>query len=350
MKTPASQSRAPRHRAACARALAALLLAVTAGPALAQWLASSPQEQALDEAAFSGIRRSLETGLDDVQSLFVASGGRVLFEYHRDGQPDALRDVQSVAKSALSTLVGIALTRGHLASVDQAVLDLMPEWETANTDPRASQITLRHLLTMTAGFDTRAAPTASAEPLSQRFWARSLPHPPGSSFAYDNGAVPILAAVLERATGMPLPQYAREHLVAPLGMHEPVYGHISARMRTQDMAKLGQLHLQEGRWNGAQLVAADYIRSATTPRNAGGPPVGLSYGYLWWAVPSQASRPTFLASGFGGQLIWMNPASQLVVAGTSTVSPQSAARGQLLRLIRNEVFAAAQKRRKDGGS
>ncbi|MDA7416897.1 serine hydrolase [Xenophilus arseniciresistens] len=329
--------------------MAALLLAVTAGPTLAQWLASSPQEQALDEIAFSDIRRSLETGLDDVQSLFVASGGRVLFEYHRDGQPDALRDVQSVAKSALSTLVGIALTRGHLASVDQAVLDLMPEWETANMDPRARQITVRHLLTMTAGFDTRVAPTPSADPLSKRLWARPLAHTPGSSFAYDNGAVPILAAVLERAVDMPLPQYAREHLVAPLGMHEPVYGPTSARMRTQDMAKLGQLHLQEGRWNGAQLVAADYIGSATTPRNAGGPPVGLSYGYMWWSAPSQASRPTFLASGFGGQFIWVNPATELVVAGTSTVSPQSAARGQLLRLIRNEVFAAAQKRRKDGG-
>lgn len=331
-------------RTACRRGITALCVALATASALAQWQPSSPHEQALDEAAFSGIRQALVSELTDVQSLVVASGGRLLFEYYRDGKPDALRDVQSVAKSALSTLVGIAVTQGHLASLDQPVLGLLPEWEAVNTDPRTRQITVRHLLSMTAGFDTQVVPSRSTEPLAQRLWARRLAHDPGLAFAYDNAAMPILVAVLERATGMRLPQYARAQLVTALGMQEPAYDRNGAQMRTQDMAKLGQLYLQQGQWEGKQLVAADYILSATTPRNAGGAPVNLSYGQLWWVVPSPGARPTFLASGYSGQLIWVHPASATVIAGTSTVSAQSQARNQLLKLIRTEVFTAAQKR------
>ncbi|MDH4419764.1 MAG: serine hydrolase [Acidovorax sp.] len=78
--------------------------------------------------------------------------------------------------------------------------------------------------------------------------------------------------------------------------------------------------------------------------NAGGPPVGLPYGYLWWVVPGKTARPTFMASGFGGQFIWVYPPLDLVVATTSTVSPESSQRGQALHLIRNPVFAAVQRR------
>ncbi len=132
----------------------------------------------------------------------------------------------------------------------------------------------------------------------------------------------MLSAVLEKATGMPLADYARQQLVAPLDFEEPSYNR-GLHMRTMDMAKLGQLFLRKGVWAGQQLVPESYAMAATQPQNAGGPPVSMPYGYMWWVVPSNGGRNTFLASGFGGQLIWVHPPLDLVIAVTSTVSRDS---------------------------
>jgi len=129
-----------------------VLLCLLPAWASAQWRASSPAEQALDTAAFKGADQVITERFPAVQSVVVALKGRVVYRYYRDGAPDALRDVHSVAKSALSTLVGIALGQGRIANLDQPVVALMPEWAGLNPDPRAAAITLRHLLTMTAGF------------------------------------------------------------------------------------------------------------------------------------------------------------------------------------------------------
>jgi CubicO group peptidase (beta-lactamase class C family) len=173
-------------------------------------------------------------------------------------------------------------------------------------------------------------------------WARPLASAPGETFDYDNSLIPMLGAVLEKITGMPLPDYARRQLGAPLEMAEPGYRY-TLHLRTIDMAKLGQLFLQEGRWDGRQLLSPAYVAAATRPQNAGGPPVGLQYGYMWWITPTEAPRRTFMASGWAGQLVWVHPPLDLVVAVTSTTSPQSQERGQALQLVRNGVFAAAQK-------
>jgi len=309
---------------------------------------STPEEQALDTAAFQAVETALATQLTDVQSAVVVLRGRVVYRFYRDGDPEKLRDTQSASKSALSALLATAIAQGHIASVDQRVVDLMPEWAPLNTDPRAATLTLRHLLTLTAGFALDSGPrtrSGTAAPLPVReAWARPLAAEPGQVFAYDNSVTPLLAAVLEKATGMPLADYARQQLVGPLALAEPSYHHSIVHLRTLDMAKLGQLYLQRGQWNGKPLVPEGFAEASTQVQNAGGPPVGLSYGYLWWVVPGKAARPTFMASGFGGQFIWVYPPLDLVVATTSTVSPASGQRGQALQLIRNQVFAAAQRR------
>src|SRR5690606_17794764 len=151
----------------------------------------------------------------------------------------------SVEKSALSTLVGIALAQGHIASLDQAVVSLAPEWTALNPDPRTAAITVRHLLTMTSGFDQGAlADSPRKHPAP---WTRPLRAAPGESFAYDNSAVPLLGAVLAKATGMAVEDYARAQLVEPLAMAAPRYGHV-LHLRTIDMAKLGELFLRKGAW------------------------------------------------------------------------------------------------------
>ena len=310
--------------------------------AAGEWRASSPQEQALDTAAFKGVDQAITDHLADVQSAVVVLRGRVVYEFYRDGAPATLRDVQSVAKSALSSLVGIAVGQ-RLISLDQPVMMLLPEWAAANPDPRTAAITVRHLLTMTTGFEVNDPAGTAAAGRARDAWARPLHAAPGQAFAYDNALVPVLSVVLEKATGMPLADFARLNLVAPLAFDEPSYER-GLRMRTIDMAKLGQLFLQKGAWGGRQIVPESYVMAATQPQNAGGPPVSMPYGFMWWVVPSDAPRKTFMASGFGGQFIWVHPPLDLVIAITSTISPQSSRHGHALQLIRSRLYTAAQHR------
>ena len=308
-----------------------------------EWRASSAAEQVLDAAAFNAVGATISEHLGDVQSVVVVLRGRVAFEYYRDGAPATLRDVHSVAKSALSALVGIAVGQGRIAGLDQPVLALMPEWVALNSDPRAASITVRHLLTMSAGFEVNDPTGTAAAGRPQDAWARPLRSAPGAAFAYDNTLIPVLSAVLERATGMPLADYARQQLVTPLMFSEPSYGR-GLGLRTLDMAKLGQLFLQNGAWGGKQIVPQAFVMAATQPQNAGGLPVSLPYGYMWWVVPSSAPRKSFMAVGFGGQFIWVYPPIDLVIAITSTGSLDSARRGQALQLIRSRLFTAARQR------
>ena len=330
--------------------LALLMLPALLAPlhAWAQVRVPSPAEQAQDAAAFQGMDVAMAEQFPDVKSVVAVLGGRRVYSWHRDADPPTLHDVQSAPKSAPATLVGIALGQGRLASLDQPVVALMPEWAALNPDPRAAAITLRHLLTMTAGFavDDAAGTAPPARPPDA--WARPLGSAPGQTFAYDNALVPMLAAVLEKACGMPLADYARQALVTPLAMREPSYRR-GVQVRTEDMARLGQLFLQKGVWDGRQLVPEAFVIDATRPQNAGGPPVSMPYGYMWWVLRTETPRRGFMASGYGGQLIWVYPPLDLVIAVSSTVSAESQRRGQAVQLVRTRLFAAARKRSEDTG-
>jgi CubicO group peptidase (beta-lactamase class C family) len=302
-------------------------------------LLSTPEEQRLDAAAFVDFDRGIAERLADVQSVVVVLSGRVAYQYHRDGNPEALRDMQSVAKTALVALVGTALRQGQIASLDRQVVDLLPELRPINADPRTQAITLRHLLTMTAGFAVDDA-TGTAPPLAPaQAWARPFRASPGEVFAYDNSMINLVTATLEKATGRSIADYAREQLVQPLGMIEPSYQR-GLHVRTVDMAKLGHLFLQDGVWSGRSLLPPGFAVLATQAVSGGGPPVQLPYGISWW-VPSTS---TYFASGYAGQFVWVHAPLQAVVAVTSTVSKESQQRGQAMQLIRGRLFQAMQKR------
>lgn len=318
-----------------------LMVAATAfAQELSPWRTSTPEEQRLDAATFEGFDEGMAKTFGDVQSVVVVLQGRKVYEYYRDGNPDTLRDAQSVTKSALALLVGTALQRGQLASLEQPVVDLVPEWRPLNPDPRSHAITLRHLLAMTTGFEVNDS-TGTAAPLAPpAAWARPIRAEPGERFAYDNSGPLMVQAILERITGRSIAELVRDQLVTPLGLREPKYAHYGAWMRTVDMAKLGYLLLQDGRWAGQQVLPPGFVAQMVRPQSAGGPPVGLPYGLFWWA----ASGPTYIASGYAGQVIWVHPPLDLVVAVNATVSPESWQRGQAMRLIRGQIFQAAQKR------
>ena len=321
--------------------LCSMVASTAFAQALPSWRTSTPEEQRLDAAVFENIDKGIEQELGDVQSLVVVLQGRTVHQYYRDGDPNALRDTQSVTKSGLALLVGTALKRGQLSSLELPVVELMPEWRALNADPRAQTITLRHLMAMTTGFavDDRSGTAAPLTPASA--WARSIQTEPGQRFAYDNSGPPMVQAVLERVTGRPVADLVREQLVTPLDMREPTYSRDGiASMRTVDMAKLGYLMLLDGAWAGAPLLPPGFVAQMVKPHSSGGPPANLPYGLFWW-VPSGS---TFFASGYSGQLIWVHSPLRLVVAVTSTISPDSAQRGQALKLARGPVFQAAQRR------
>ena len=298
---------------------------------------------------FQALAPTLAERHADVHSIVVWRDDRLLFEYYRPdaGNEATLRDLQSVTKSVLSLAVGAALGQGLLRSVDQPLSELLP----AALAAEAAGLSLRHLLTMSAGFDpgARLATANADDPALLLRRARAAP--PGTRFDYDNPSANLLSIVLQAATGRPSADYARQQLFGPLGIDASAWaagpqghslGFSGLKLRTRDMAMLGRLALRRGGWQGMALLPEAYATASTRVQNAGGPPVGLSYGYLWWVVPAEPETRTFLASGYGGQLLWVHRPLQLVIAVTSEVSAASQARGQALALLRNELFRAAQ--------
>ncbi|VTU21542.1 Beta-lactamase [Variovorax sp. PBL-H6] len=326
------------------RKVFAWLCLTVAATAFAQeappWRRPVSEEQQLDIAAFTEVDRIVQA-LGDVQSVVVVLQGRVAYEYYRDGDVNALRNIQSVTKSGLALLVGTVLKQGQLATLEVPVVELMPEWRTLNLDPRARTITLKHLLAMTTGFEVDDSTGTAVSLAPAAAWARAIQAEPGRRFAYDNSGPPMVQAILERVTGRPIAELVRDQLVTPLAMREPSYSRGGiASMRTVDMAKLGYLLLRDGRWEGKEMLPPGFAAEMVKPQSAGGPPVGLPYGLFWWAP----SRSTYFASGYSGQLIWVHAPLGLVVAATSTLSPDSAQRGQALKLARGPVFQAVQQR------
>lgn len=321
------------------------------------WEQSSPTEHGFDAQLFPAIERQLEASLEDVESVVVIRHGALVFEHYRPGTShDTLRDVQSVTKSVVSALVGIAVHQGRIADLDQPVLELLPDLDSAEIDPRAQQVTLRHVLTFTAGFE----PESTADRWMRRLGAgdtlrravsRRVVSAPGKRFSYDNTTAYIVSAALAKVARQSMAEYAEQHLFGPLGItgyewpadaagNNPA--HAGLQLTTRDMAKLGQLFLQMGRWREREVVPQPYVLAATDRQSTGGPPSrSWAYGFMWWVVPTPAPRKAFLASGLGGQFVYVDPSTDIVVATTAEASQASSSRGQAITLIRKHILPSA---------
>jgi len=245
-------------------------------------------------------------------------------------------DLASVTKSFTSTLVGIALDSGFIASVDQPVVSFFPEREIANLDDRKRAMTVEHLLTMRSGL--ACDPGSSEQTLREMFqspdWVQfvlDLPmaDEPGERWVYCSPAVHLLSAILEQATGLPTVDFARSDLFRPLGITDSLWlvdpagtarGWGDLHLDTLDMAKLGQLFLNRGRWPGRRVVSSAWVERATTDDQG--------YGYLWFTSPE-----LFSAQGRAGQLVFVLPGQDLVLAlnaGGSLTGQDSAVVSELL--------------------
>lgn len=267
-------------------------------------------------------------------ALLVQRNGVLTREaYFHGHRPDSLHDVRSVTKSVISILTGIAIQQGIIPSVDEPIGTYLRPVVDSISDEKAA-VSLRHYLMMSSGLDWHELDRGT----SYSDWWRSddmiqfvvdLPvvHQPGQRFIYNTGASHLLSVVLTEATGMPTLDYARQVLFEPLGINESSWlqenrgyyaGGMGLRITARAMMNIGQMFLDGGLYGSTRVVQEDWVTRSTAPllSTDNATPFGQEYGYLWW-VGQGAGHDFYLASGYGGQFILVDPDLGLVVVTQS---------------------------------
>jgi CubicO group peptidase (beta-lactamase class C family) len=269
------------------------------------WQRATPQQEGIDIHALD------QADLTGVTSLLVARHGRLVVERYYGIQAADRIPVFSITKTVVSALVGIALEEGRLRSVDERLAEIV-----RGADPR---ITLRHLLSMSAGYG-RALNYGPTD--ASTLAGRPLVSEPGTTFRYDSGSSDLLAAVLARVTGMRAAEYAQQRLFGPLGIRDErwpgSHGGSGIVLRPRDLLAFGQLYLDGGMWNGRLIVPASWVRTSTRVHIAVQPGQGVTsgYGYDWWVETH--GRHFFAAHGYLGQILAIFPKLDEVVLVTSS--------------------------------
>lgn len=304
-----------------------------------EWLLASPEEVGLDAARFDSAMALLPPeAAHGMHSMLIVRHGKLVVEQYWNGQGSGtLHDLRSATKSITSLLVGIAIDKRAIADVSERImLRLQAVYPNlANPDPRREQITVEDLLRMETGLACNdwdfASPGNEEYMYLNRDWVRFfLDLPPlegNASSRYCTAGVVTLGRVVKEATQQPTEPFADESLFAPLGIRRYRWstfdndeqvdtgGHLYLRAR--DMAKIGQLVLQQGQWEEQQVVSAAWIEQSTQPHTL--LDGRFPYGYLWWRyeVPVDGDPVPFIAAnGNGGQYIFIVPRYDVVVVFT----------------------------------
>jgi len=316
------------------------------------WTNATPESQGMDSALLARMLEDISTKETRIHSVLIIRNGFMVTEaYFQPYNRDTKIEIQSVTKSVIGMLVGRALAKGQLRSVDETLVSFFPGRVFPNPSHEKFSITLSHLLSMSSGFDCEefrlSGPTMEA---SQNWVAFMLDLPmlaaPGKQFGYCNGNPHLLSVILEKETGMNTRLYANQELFAPLGIpavepgdwpNDPkgfTMGGYGLRIRPVDMAKLGYFYQQNGKWEDLQLVPEDWVAKST--RGYVGKGDGSSYGYLWTVYPGQ---PHYSALGMGGQQIHVYPDQDLVVVVTSALE-DFAESPEINRYLREYILPA----------
>jgi len=298
------------------------------------WQSSTPEEQGMDSQRLAQVLADITEREVAINSLLVVRNGYLVMEANVwPFQPQARHMILSVTKSVTSALVGMAIERGFIDGVEQPVLSFFPDRQIDHRDARKEAMTLEHLLTMTSGLDCEQDEYVVGEMQRSGDWVQyvlDLPMvaEPGESFAYCTVNSFLLSAIFQQATGTSAKAFAEEHLFASLGIRGTVWpsspggvsrGGVGLGMVPRDMAKIGQLYLQRGMWEGGQVVPAVWVEASAWEHIAESRHGG--YGYQWWVQkPDFFARlgltrftPVFDARGYGGQFIFVVPSHNMVV-------------------------------------
>ena len=304
----------------------AILGAASAPPALPR---NTPESQGISSSAILDFVNEAEQKLDALHSFMMVRHGNVVAEGWWDpyaaAEPHMLF---SLSKSFTSTAVGLASADGKL-SIDDPVLKFFPDEAPAQPGDNLKQMRVRDLLTMTSGHhneDIAAFPFGSDESLVKRFLALPVAHKPGTFFVYNTPASYMLSAIVQKVTGQTVLDYLRPRLFEPLGIANPTWqaskqgvslGGFGLSVRTEDIAKFGQLYLQRGEWQGRQLVPAAWVEAATSRQVSNGSSPSSDweqgYGFQFW----RARHGFYRGDGAHGQFCLVLPQHDTVIAITS---------------------------------
>ncbi|MBK9409745.1 MAG: prolyl oligopeptidase family serine peptidase [Gemmatimonadetes bacterium] len=257
--------------------------------------------------------------------------------WHPFYQGRTLHTLQSVSKSIVSLVYGVAIARKDIATIDQPIAQFIPAHAAAFRDSVRRKITIRHLLTMTSGISwPEGGGYGSDDDITQRMenssdWvslvlAQPMETEPGTKYHYNDGAAALLAEVFRGATGVDLQVYAERHLFAPLGITRFHWKRSSGGLTDSegglylepaDLAKLGQLMLDQGMWNGTRLVSAEWVAESVRgqqPVKPGQPPARVNYGLMWWTVGPGVLQDSgaYFGWGYGGQYVFVFPKTRTV--------------------------------------
>lgn len=294
------------------------------------WRYSSPEAQGMDSEVLANALDYVRDNHTPIHSLTIVRNGHVVLDaYFWPFQEGQFHDLASVTKSVTSTLAGIAIGK-HELELRQPLTSVFDQRRIANLDERKKRATIEHLLTMTSGMDchaNRGEITLSQMRKSTDWTQFMLDLPmrdePGSRFEYCSGGMHLLSAAITKATGLSAFDFARRELFAPLGIvnaawpadgHGVSYGWGDLHLEPLDMAKLGYLWLNSGRWEDRQLVPKEWMSAAVQVQSQ---PArnDQKYGYGLWLYPDR-QPPLFEATGRGGQRISVTPEKNVVVVFT----------------------------------
>ncbi len=327
-----------------ALSLAALVVLSASARAGADLPRSSPEAQGVSSPAVLAFVEAADKSIDSLHSFMLVRHGHVVAEGwwtpYSAATPHAL---YSLSKSFTSTAVGLAVAEGKL-SVDDPVLKFFPDDAPATPGGNLKAMRLSDLLRMSTGQQTEP-PRRPDEPWVKTFLAHPVPFKPGTHFLYNTSATYMLSAAVQKATGQTVLDYLTPRLFSPLGIEHPTWeaspqgisaGGYGLSVRTEDIAKFGQLYLQKGKWQGKQLVPEAWVKKATALQTSNGSNPNSDwdqgYGYQFWRCRHGAYR----GDGAFGQYCIVLPEQDAVIAITSGVRDMQA----VLNLVWDRLLPA----------
>jgi CubicO group peptidase (beta-lactamase class C family) len=293
------------------------------------WQTSTPEQQGIDSEKLAEMLDYIQEEDVNIHSLLIIRNGYIVMDaYFYPFASGSVHDIASVTKSFTATLIGIAVSEGHITGVEQPVLEFFPKHNISNLDANKKAMTLEDLLTMRSGFECVNEPYEVTVMQMQESpdWIQftlDLPmaEEPGSRFVYCSSNSHLLSGIISETTGVKELDYAQKRLFQPLGISNVIWpsdpqrnnhGWGDLHLTPHDMAKLGYLYLNGGAWDGKQVVSAEWVTRSTQKQAS--LEEGEGYGYQWW-VPGSL-QGLYEARGRGGQRIIVWPEKNIIVVTT----------------------------------
>jgi CubicO group peptidase (beta-lactamase class C family) len=293
---------------------------------------SSAESQGVSSAGIVDFIESVDRQINSMHSFMLVRNGHVIAEaWWAPESAEKPHVLWSLSKSFTSTAVGLAVSEDKL-KIDDPVLKFFPDDATAEPSTNLRSMRVRDLLTMSTGHQDEVN-LKERKDWTKAFLSHDVPHKPGTHFKYNTPATYMQSAIVQKVTGQSVLDYLKPRLFDPLGIEQPKWdtspegitlGGYGLFLRTEDIAKFGQLYLQKGQWHGKQLIPADWIELATSKQvSNGSDPMrdwDQGYGFQFWRCRHDAYR----GDGKDGQFCIVLPKQNAVIAMTANTSDMQA--------------------------